>query len=204
VSQEFIENVGLLVLTASLTGVLVPLIFRRIDERKFQRQKTFEAELARQNTIIDAQAKFIERLSDALWEYQLLALGVTYYYLVDNQEIYNKVAEIYYESTAPALIKIRSEISKSLRLVPLQQYKELKRFYYEELLMIEQEVTTHIEQERRGSSPPQSSWSELNQKLAYSLSDRVDKIINGLAEQLDLRAHLEDRAHSIPDEPSAK
>jgi hypothetical protein len=204
VSQEFIENVGLLVLTASLTGVLVPLIFRRIDERKFQRQKTFEAELARQNTIIDAQAKFIERLSDSLWEYQLLALVVTYYYLVDNQEIYNKVAEIYYESTAPALVKIRSEISKSLRLVPLQQYKELKRFYYEELLMIEQEVTTHIEQERRGSSPPQSSWSELNQKLAYSLSDRVDKIINDLAEQLDLRAHLEDRAHSIPDEPSAK
>src|SRR5690348_5015161 len=78
-SQDFFEKYTLLLSTAGLTGLLVPYILKVIDNRKQREQKQYEAELTRQSKIIDAQVQLMERLSDALWEYQLLAITVTYY-----------------------------------------------------------------------------------------------------------------------------
>ena len=69
-NADFVEKLVLLFLTAGLTGFLVPLLFRRIDERKHRQQKLYEADLARQAKIIDAQVKLIEDLAELVWDYQ--------------------------------------------------------------------------------------------------------------------------------------
>jgi uncharacterized membrane-anchored protein YhcB (DUF1043 family) len=65
-SQNFLESTALLILTAGITGLLIPYILKRVDARKLKEQKkvdarkqreqkAFEAELARQTKLIDYQ-----------------------------------------------------------------------------------------------------------------------------------------------------
>src|SRR5262245_19387402 len=83
-SLKFTEQIIILVLTAALSTFLIPLIFRWIDrpreerqkEREQQRnleQKRVEADLARQSKIIDAQAAFLDDISQQLWRFRYLA-----------------------------------------------------------------------------------------------------------------------------------
>ena len=53
-SQDFLEKVVILLLTAFLTGLLIPYVLKRVDEAKSKEQKILEATLARQAKIIDA------------------------------------------------------------------------------------------------------------------------------------------------------
>ena len=78
-SQDFIQGVFLLIVTAALTGVLVPVIKARLDERRYRDQKVFESDLARQAKIIDAQAAVLDELSELFWGFLLRALALAYY-----------------------------------------------------------------------------------------------------------------------------
>ena len=72
-SQDFLERVLLLMLTAGGTGFLIPYVLKVVDERKAQKQKEiddrrlreqklYEAALLRQNKIIDAQVQLLDNL----------------------------------------------------------------------------------------------------------------------------------------------
>jgi hypothetical protein len=54
ISPNFVEKLMILVLTAILTGFLVPYILTRVDAAKSKEQKLFEAEVARQAKLIDS------------------------------------------------------------------------------------------------------------------------------------------------------
>jgi hypothetical protein len=186
-SQDFIENAVILLLTASLTGVLVPLLFRRIDERRNREQKEFEAELSRQSKIIDAQVRLLEDLSGLLWQYQLLLIQVPYYRQFPERSLYPAALKAYEENSGKLLSKIRAEISKALRLTPHSIYQELKDLYYQQLLELDLEVTQlaasdEKQQDRTGE------WRKLNRYAVYELSEIVDNIVNRLASELNLKA----------------
>jgi hypothetical protein len=77
-SQDFLEKVFLLTLTAGVTGFLIPYVFKIIDERKGQKQKEiddrrlreqklYEAALLRQNKVIDAQVQLLDNLANLIW-----------------------------------------------------------------------------------------------------------------------------------------
>ena len=66
--NPFVQNVVLLLLTALLTGLLVPYVLNIADDRKSPRQKEREAALARQAKIIDAQSAFLDDPSRQLGE----------------------------------------------------------------------------------------------------------------------------------------
>jgi|GEM_PF-4856469 len=72
-SHDFYEKLILFILTAAITGVFVPLLFKWRDERKLGEQKAHEAQLARQGKIIEAQVALLENLAKQLWEFQNLA-----------------------------------------------------------------------------------------------------------------------------------
>ncbi len=63
-SKSVLEKVVLLVITAGLTGILIPSITALIEHRANTEQKRLEAELARQHEVIAAQVKFLQTISD--------------------------------------------------------------------------------------------------------------------------------------------
>lgn len=60
-SQDFIEKALLLLITAALTGFLIPYILKIIDERR-----------ARQAKIIEAQSMFLDEISRLLWKWRYM------------------------------------------------------------------------------------------------------------------------------------
>src|SRR5262249_61203733 len=76
VSQDFLEKVVILLLTALLTGLLAPYVLKRIDEAKSVEQKILDADLARQAKVIEAQSKFLDDLTETLWNWRYLSMKV--------------------------------------------------------------------------------------------------------------------------------
>jgi hypothetical protein len=190
-SQGFIEGVATLLLTALMTGFLVPYLLKKIDERKLRQQKEvderklreqkeFEAALARQGKVIDAQVQLLERLSELLWEYQLSAIAVTYYHSYSDQKLYAAALESYHANVGTVLGKIRAEISKSLRLASLDTYQELKKLYYDQLINLDLRLRQLVEGKK-------TEWYEVNQFAVFELSDIVDATLNKLAKELQLK-----------------
>ncbi|MCA9905641.1 MAG: hypothetical protein KC547_17420 [Anaerolineae bacterium] len=186
-SQSFTENAIILLMTASLTGVLVPLLFRRIDERRNREQKQFEAQLARQSKIIDAQVKLLDDLSCLLWEYQLLLIAVPYYHQFPERSLYPEALKTYEANAGRLLGKIRAEISKALRLTPYPVYQELKTLYYQQLLPLDLELSQLADGDARHQDS-EGGWYKLNQYAVGELSEIVDRILNRLATELNLKA----------------
>lgn len=197
-STEFIQQVVLLILTALISSVVIPLIFRLVDQRREDRQKErdhqkaleqkqFEAILARQGKIIDAQSQLLDDLAQALWEFQLRAISVSYYSL-QNQQNYDNAVQKYQADTANILIKIRTEISKSLRLVPLETYQSLCDLYYKQLLPLDQRLEALINSHAAGTNA-REQWLEFNKFAVYELATIVDNKLNNLAAALRLNTN---------------
>jgi hypothetical protein len=154
-SQDFLEKVTLLFLTAGLSGFFIPYVLKQIDERKLkeqkiidarrleeqkefdarklQKQKEFEANLIRENNVLEAQIKFLENLSAALWNLQLLSLAVSYYKVHPNQERYEIALKDYDEKSWELFKDVRCEISKAARLVSEDKYRKLLIFLLKSL-----------------------------------------------------------------------
>lgn len=151
-----------------------------IAHKRLIEQRLFETELARENAIISAQVVLIDKLTDLLWEYQLLAIEVTYYQSHEDQTNYVAAVAEYDAKAGDLLGKIRAEISKSLRLTSIETYNRLIQLYYDDLIELDVNLRILIE----GVS---DDWLSLNQYAVYTLSVNVDNVINDLAFELNLR-----------------
>ncbi len=196
-SQDFLEKVFLLVLTAGVTGFLAPYILKIVDDRRTQKQKDvehlrlkeqkqYEALLLRQSKIIDAQVELLENLAKLLWEYQLLALDVSHYDSSEQSALYTSAVKKYEAKTGVLFAGIRAEISKSLRLTRPKIYEELKKLYYDEMLSLDKRLSILIEKQR-SEEKRISGWEEFNRYGVYTLADIVDETLNQLARELQLK-----------------
>ena len=194
-SQSFLEGVTLLALTAGTSGFLVPYILKQIDARKlreqklldefrFREQKEFDANLARQNKIIDAQAQLLDTLSQLLWEFHLLSLSVSYYKVNQEQEKYEIAFKEYDEKVWMYFGKIRSEISKAVRLTSSDVYQALLNFYITWLIHTDVKLVTLT---RKDASCEE--WKIHHKFVFQSLTNEIDEIISLLAEELKLSSH---------------
>jgi large-conductance mechanosensitive channel len=93
-NAEFIQNVITVLITVALTGILVPFIKARMDDRNFRERKKFEEELARQAKLIEYQSKLLDEITELLWELQALLLEPTYYKIRDNDSGYKSAFQI--------------------------------------------------------------------------------------------------------------
>jgi hypothetical protein len=177
--SDFLGNVILLFVAALVTGFALPLILKQVEERKARAQKRFEADLARQSRVIDAQVQLLENLSQLLWGFQLLAIEVSYYYAAKQDGLYERALHKYDENAGDLLGKIRAEVSKSLRLTSVPTYEALKDLYYRGLLDLDMRLRQLIEGHDH-------DWSKFNHYAVYEFSDRVDNVLNNLAEELRL------------------
>lgn len=194
--SPFVEKVVMLLITAGLTGFLIPVVTQNISSNQLQEQRLFETELARESAIIEAQIALIDKLSDLLWEYQLLAIEVTYYQPHEDQNNYIAAVSMYDEKAGELLGKIRAEISKSLRLTSLDTYERLIALYYHDLIELDVNLRMLIE----GQS---DDWLGLNQYAVDELSVNVDNVINNLAMQTNLK-NIDETAQTLVDEYNTK
>ncbi len=182
-SESFIQSLVLLGATAVLTGVLVPLIKGYMDDRKFRQQKLFEADLARQGKVIEAQVQLLESLAQMLWDFQLLAIAVTYYKTLPDEKRYQLAFDEYDKQSWVFFSKIRTEISKARRLMSERTYEGLLKYYEDWLMKNDSALMSLVK--RRASH---DDWLNLH-NLLYNGAENTDKIMAQLAEEFRLVGH---------------
>lgn len=186
----------LLLLVAA--GFLIPLVLKSIDqrrsiqekendERRDQTKKIFEAELVRQNTILDAQSKFLDELSKILWKWRYMTLKVVYYgSRVNQKEKYSQAKEEFDKYIWDVFNQMRYEISRSRRLISEEAYNNLLNLYYD-LQKIDDEISKLVEAEFDNDSI--NKYAELYDREISGVSVRIDEALNNVAKELRLKGN---------------
>jgi hypothetical protein len=182
-TQDFLEKIILLFLTAIITGFGIPYVLKRIEERKLREQKKFEADLARQGKIIEAQSKLLDDLSQLLWNWRYLAKKVVYYGAQGNTERYDLARKQYDEMVWDILEKFRAEISRSRRLVSEQAYERLDSLYN----YVVQDIDVKISNLISTDNIDFNKSSEIAERFSIEVSKKLDDAIDDLASELNLK-----------------
>jgi heme exporter protein D len=198
-SPDFWQKFILLLTTALLTGLLVPIIKSVVDQKKLLQQKQFEADLARQAKIIEAQGKLLEDLAQLLWEYYFLSLKVSYY-RNEEKERYEQAAKEFDENSWQLFIKFQTEISKARRLASPKTYQSLRELYKWLIEQDEELAAMNLEEK----SP--KAWDKRHDKFFAQGARRIGDALSLLAEDLRLtsgRAGVASEAADAPRLPTA-
>src|SRR5688500_15271577 len=75
---SFLKNLVLSVLLLGLSSLLIPAVLKQIDDRKALDQQRLQAELSRQDKILDAQAEVLDSLATSFWDYEGYAADLLY------------------------------------------------------------------------------------------------------------------------------
>ncbi len=154
-----------------------------MDERKFKAQKKFEQELARQGKRIEAQARLLEDLNDALWEFQLLALQPAHYRLQGNLATGETASKSYREQAVVALNKIRAQIGKSRSLASPEMHQKLVVTYGELLARLDSWLTK-LEQ----NESTVQDWQDYHEFAVKEVVSQIEDLLNLLAWDFGLAA----------------
>jgi hypothetical protein len=181
--QAFLEKIILLLLTALITAFGIPYVLKRVEERKLREQKKFEADLARQGKIIEAQVKLLDDLSRLLWKWRYLAKKVVYYGAHENTEDYDLARKQYEETVWDILNEFRAEISRSRRLVSEHAYERLDSLYNYVVHDIDAEISDLI----RADELDIKKSSEIAERFSIEVSKKLDDALDDLASELNLK-----------------
>jgi len=77
--ESFIHKVVLLVITAGLTGLVIPIVNTQISEERSRRAELDAALVARKTSIIHSQEEYLHDLEETLFEFNMHAAAVPWY-----------------------------------------------------------------------------------------------------------------------------
>lgn len=181
--QSLFEKILLLALTAIVSGFGVPYVLKRIEERRARDQKKFEAALARQGRIIDAQSKLLDDLSQTLWQWRYLAKKVVYYADRGDRDAYQLAAKGYEEKIWDLLHALRVQTSTARRLVSEEAYNRLVALYRYVVDDLDPAVTSVVRDESLGT--PETN--RLAHRFSDEVSNRLDDELDRLAAEVKLK-----------------
>ena len=180
-SQSFIEKIVIVVLTALLARLIVPYVLKLVDEAKHKRQKTFEADLARQGKIIEAQSELIDDITKTLWEWRYLSIKVAYYGVEHQKSLYTAARKDYEARIWDVLSALRFQITKSRRLVSEGSYNTLVALY-DRIVEIDAHGTPTADPEQK-----MEEFRELNKLLRWEMTEKLDEVVDMLAKDVRLK-----------------
>ena len=199
---SFLKNLVLSVLLLGMSSLLIPAVLKQIDDRKFVDQQRFQAELSRQDKIIDEQAEVLDTLASAFWDYEGYAADVLYSRdeRYGRDDWHQRAVDAYYLESGPVLGRMRAEISTLLRLAPRSTYESFLRLYEDEVLALDSCLLElmKIEGASSGDVEPSGcvasegkfygvSWDTLTAYvLEQDLADRADRELESLAQAFGL------------------
>lgn len=177
--MSFNQNIALVAITAALTGVLVPTVKAIMDQHHFRKQKLYEAELARQSSVIAAQVALLDEISTALWDYMLGLIGVSYY-KVNGDDARAEAAFAKYEEASPGRFgSLQAIISKARRLVSPDHYEELQELYR---MLLDLDVSLLRVQQ---SNSDRQAWNDQHRK-AFNAQKPVSDVLAHIADEMRL------------------
>jgi hypothetical protein len=200
---SFLKNLVLSMLLLGMSSLLIPAVLKQIDDRKFVDQQRFQAELSRQDKIIDEQAEVLDSLASSFWDYEGYAADVLYSRdeRYGRDDWHQRAVDAYYLESGPVLGTMRSEISTLLRLAPRPTYESFLRLYEDEVLALDSCLLELMKLESMnadGDSEPSAcvasegkfygvSWDTLTAYvLEQDLADRADRELESLAKAFGL------------------
>jgi hypothetical protein len=192
--DSFYQQAALLVLGALLTGFGVPCVLRRIDARKLREQKLFEADLARQAKLLEAQSVLLDELTRVVWAWRYLAKQVVYYGSRGDDVRFARARDRYEEGVWTLLDELRTQISKSRRLVSETAFANLNGLYR----YIVDDVDRSVAEHAMGPGLDRQGCAELASRFSREVSQRLDEELFMLAQALRLTAP------AAPEPPAAR
>lgn len=202
--MSFGESFLLLVATAILTGLLVPIVKGYVDDRKLEKQRKFdderlraqqryEEELARQTKVIDAQAQLLNDLAEVLWDFEKKLLKISYYANVDRNK-YEEAFREYDKESWTVLSRIQALSSEVRRLASPTIQHQLDKLY---LVFVGPDVDYrimslwHLDQVSEAGSSANveernASWRRFHNFVFGSLRGEIESVLANLANELRL------------------
>ena len=200
---SFLKNLVLSVLLLGMSSLLIPAVLKQIDDRKAIDQQRLQAELSRQDKILDAQAAVLDTLAASFWDYEGYAADLLYSRdeHFGRDDWHQRAVDAYYLESGPVLVKMRAEISRLLRLAPRATYESFLRLYEDEVLPLDSCLLELMKIEAASSGGPLptgcvgsegkfygASWDTL---AAYvyeqDLAAQVDRELESLARAFGLQ-----------------
>ena len=178
-----IDKVLLLLLTALISGLGIPWVLKLIDERKSRERARFEAQLARQTKVLEAQASLLENLSQVLWKWRYLAKKVVYYGAHDRADHYARATKEYGEAVWDLLNDFRVQISKARWLVSQDAYGRLDALYD----YVVHDVDVVVTEAARSAVPNPAICQPLAHRFSAEVTQRLDDAMDQLASALHLK-----------------
>ena len=181
--KAFLQKIILIILTALISGFGIPYVLKIIEERKLREQRKFEADLARQGKIIEAQSKLLDDLSQLLWKWRYLAKKVVYYGALEDTERYQLARKQYEENVWDILNELRAEISRSRRLISEHAYAELNSLYEYVVHDIDVKISNIIHADNLDIKKSE----EIAERFTSEVSTRLDEALDDLASEVNLK-----------------
>jgi hypothetical protein len=163
------------VLTALITGFLVPHILKSVEEKR-----------TRQSKIVESQIKFLEDLSNLLWKWRYASVKVTFYGGANGDMKNYDIARAEYDKDVWDLLQsLRAEISRSRRFVSEKTYIALLSLY-DEIKTLDRDMPVSIESKDLDVKL-QQKYRELNIEIVNTFSQKIDDILDVVANELKLK-----------------
>ncbi len=200
------QSLILLLVTAALTGLLVPTVKDLVDQRRLAKQsvfedgrlraqKQFEAELARQTRIIDAQAELLDELASLSWAFEKLVLRVTFYGAGGDYKKFAAALQAFDTDSWGLLANLLAATSKARRLAPSEAHQRLQGLYRQ----LVEKVAPYVEPMRSFRPDAENAMSaeqmtechKLNRYIYDHLAPEIDDVLASLADDFRLSAGSE-------------
>jgi len=126
-SEPFKEKVQLLLLTALLTGILVPSITSILAELRSRNERVKTAELAKQASLIRSQEEFLVQLEKTIFQFHTQAAALAWYrsQQPDNAK-YERAREAYDQAAWKFMADMHASVSKAKRITSPEVFRALQ------------------------------------------------------------------------------
>jgi hypothetical protein len=170
-SESFLEKFILLLLTAFLSGLIIPYVTTEIQRNK-----------ARNDIVLQAQNRLLEDVSRTLLIYETLLLDVSWFKTPsgNNEQMHQKAFERYQERAVDLLSEWRVESVKAKTLVSIEMSEKLDSFQVKMFRL--QDTPMNKLYREKGSV---SEWQELHKTNAGML-DEANTLIANLAIEMKI------------------
>jgi len=172
------DNLILLLAAALVTGLLVPFVSSRMNERRAVQRRQAEEALARDSKFIAAQADFLDRLSTDLWRVAGRLLAVSYY-ATQSSEQFTEAWRRYEEVSFDELFGLRAHVSQAQRMVSDSGSKQLSDLHAWIIRELDPALTTKARSMSAEASP--GDWSTFHTTTTGQLFTLIDDVLHTIA-----------------------
>lgn len=179
--DSFAQNIILLVVTAILTGLLVPFINARIAEQRVRREQAESARLARQSSVLKSQEEFLLHLEKTLFDFHVCAAAVPWYRSMQiDDSRFAAARHAYDDASWKFMAEMHAALSKARRLsspAALQELERHQRGWYS--------IDGEIVKLANGDRVSTEEWSQLLSAVNDQAAD-AGRVISVLAADFGL------------------